>query len=332
MKVASFFAGIGSFDLGLTRAGHEIVYACEIEPFARSVYAARFWREPEGKDINDVRPEAIPDADLWCGGFPCQDLSTAGRRAGIVAGARSGLVWRFLDLAAERGPEWVLLENVPGLLTGRDDEDGDEVAAGDPAGRPGMGTAGGSVSWFGSLLGALAERGYVGAWRVLDARYFGVPQRRRRVFLLARRAGDGPDPGEVLLEPEGRRRSPATRRAEGPRAPGGAAGGVGVASSLTSSYHGQPRGGDGGDNLIPEVARPLTARNAAAVSQRDGDGAVEHCEACVIVLPCGRSAHIEAGYARGCGSRLFVLMPEPAGVTLGFEGVGRSLPPRRDGP
>lgn len=278
MKVASFFAGIGGFDLGLSRAGHEIVYACEIDPFARSVYAARFGQVPRGEDIERVKAEEIPDADLWCGGFPCQDLSTAGKRAGITAGARSGLVWRFLDLAAVRKPEWILLENVPGLLNGRDDED-DGEPAGAPAGRAGMGAAGGPVSWFGAILGALAELGYVGAWRVLDARHFGVPQRRRRVFLLARRAGNGPDPGEVLLEPEGRRRDLAASRAAGPRASAGAARGAhefgGFSTPLgsrTGGARGDPWGSDG--SLIPETARALTARNTVAVSQRDGDGDV----------------------------------------------------------
>jgi DNA (cytosine-5)-methyltransferase 1 len=92
VKFASFFSGIGGFELGLTRAGHECVWACEIDPFARAVYQARFGRAP-AEDVTRVSPEEIPEADLWCGGFPCQDLSTAGKRAGLGAGTRSGLVW-----------------------------------------------------------------------------------------------------------------------------------------------------------------------------------------------------------------------------------------------
>ena len=106
LKFFDWFAGIGGFRLGLEQAGHTCVGACEINKHARKIYAARFGHEPMFGDINLVRPEEIPEADLWCGGFPCQDLSTAGRRAGI-GGARSGLVWKLLELveALENGPK-----------------------------------------------------------------------------------------------------------------------------------------------------------------------------------------------------------------------------------
>lgn len=104
-------------------------------------------------------------ATLWTGGFPCQDLSIAGKRRGL-AGGRSGLAFAYLDLVARHLPPWVLLENVPGLLSSNRGRD------------------------LAVLLGRLAELGYGVGWRVLDARYFGVAQRRRRVFILASR-----DPG-----------------------------------------------------------------------------------------------------------------------------------------
>lgn len=179
MRAASWFAGIGGFDLALRRAGHEVVGACEIDPFARKVYAARFVVPPWFRsDINEVVPDAIPEADLWCGGFPCQDLSVAGKRDGF-SGARSGIVWRWLDLAAGCRPRWILMENVPGMLS---------VDGG---------------AGFGALIARLDELGYVGAWACLDARHFGVPQRRRRIFILACRAGIG-DPGAVLALTESR--------------------------------------------------------------------------------------------------------------------------------
>lgn len=272
MKVASFFAGIGGFDLAFRNAGHDIVYACDIDPFARAVYAARFGYEPQGRDINDVRASDIPEASIWVGGFPCQDLSTAGKRGGIHA-ERSGLIWRFLELARERRPEWILLENVPGLLSGRDvgsgDEDVDEAATD-------------AVSWFGTLLGALAQLGFVGSWRVLDARFFGVPQRRRRVFILARRAGSGPDPAAVLFEPEGVRGRAATGGASGPRTAGTLTARAGkgcdsdgngrepvaVAATVSASAghhgHSSPRG-DGTDNLVAafDLAQVTSAANRA---------------------------------------------------------------------
>jgi DNA (cytosine-5)-methyltransferase 1 len=240
---ADFFSGIGGFRLGLERAGHRCVFSCEIDPFARRVYGARFGREPEAEDIRAVTPETIPEADLWCGGFPCQDLSTAGRRVGIK-GERSGLIWKLLDLARERRPRWLLLENVPGLLTGRDaEDDGADVS---PEGRADVEAAGDVVSWFGTLLGAMDQLGYDVSWRVLDARFFGVPQRRRRVFILAGRAGERTHPGTLLLEREGRGGNPASRRAARARAAGGPQGGSGVAG--------------GGDALIvPPVAATLTS-------------------------------------------------------------------------
>lgn len=202
MRFVDWFAGIGGFRLGLERAGHSCVWSCEINPFSRAVYAARFGAPPEAEDVTRVEAAEIPEADLWTAGFPCQDVSTAGLRGGLGA-SRSGLVWTLLDLAAEARPKWILLENVPGLLQFRDG--------------------------FGELLARLDDLGYVGAWRVLDAQFFGVPQRRRRVFILAGRAGEC-RPDEVLLEPEGvRGRAPSRRKtrsgaAEG--AHGGAGGGV----------------------------------------------------------------------------------------------------------
>lgn len=223
MKFVDWFAGIGGFRLGLERAGHACAWSCELAAFPRAVYAKRFGLAPEGEDICGVRAADIPDADLWCGGFPCQDLSTAGSKVGIN-GERSGLVWRLLALAGERRPEWILLENVANLLTGTDGplEPDDEAVGAD---------ADDLVSWCGVLLGALVELGYVGSARVLDARYFGLAQKRRRVFILARRSGEGARPGAVLLEPESRgwdRPEGRASRAKAPRAvPVGAAGGGG---------------------------------------------------------------------------------------------------------
>jgi site-specific DNA-cytosine methylase len=145
-----------------------------------------------------------PACDLLVGGFPCQDLSVAGRRAGL-AGERSGLFFEFARVAAALLPAggWVLLENVPGLLSSHGGRD------------------------FALILATLADLGVHDlAWRVLDSRHFGVPQRRRRVYLLGRRAR-GRRAAEVLLEPESGGGDFAAGRAAGEDAAAPLGGGAG---------------------------------------------------------------------------------------------------------
>lgn len=160
--VASFFAGIGGFDLGFERAGFQVVFQCEKDAFCQKVLRKHWTDVPLHEDIGNLAAADIPEADVWTAGFPCQDLSLAnqGRRKGLN-GERSGLFDRFADLAREFPPEWIVLENVPGLLNSHDGDD------------------------FRHVLSTLDELGYCLAWRVLDAQHFGTPQRRRRVFVVA---------------------------------------------------------------------------------------------------------------------------------------------------
>lgn len=163
LKVASFFAGIGGFDLGLEKAGMEIVFQCEINKFCQKVLQTHWPKIPLYGDIDKVMPEDIPvDAKVWCGGFPCQDLSLAnqGKRKGLE-GERSGLFYKYAELIGSRKPRWVIIENVPGLLNSHQGKD------------------------FQILLEKLDELGYGVSWRVFDAKYFGTPQRRRRVYIVA---------------------------------------------------------------------------------------------------------------------------------------------------
>lgn len=161
MKVASFFSGIGGFDLGLERAGMEVVFQSEINTFGQKVLRRHWPNVMLNTDINLLTANEIPHAELWCGGFPCQDLSLAnqGKRKGLN-GNRSGLFYKFAKLLQERLPEWVILENVPGLLNSDDGAD------------------------FRILLQTMDELGYGISWRILDAKYFGTPQRRRRVYIV----------------------------------------------------------------------------------------------------------------------------------------------------
>lgn len=157
MKVGSLFSGVGGFDLGLERAGMEVVWQVENDKQAQSVLK-QHW--PNAKVYGDVRDcTTLPPADLICGGFPCQDVSVAGNRAGLD-GDRSGLWFEFHRIIGDIAPRWVLVENVCGLLSSNGGRD------------------------MGVVLRGLEQLGYGWAYRVLDSQYFGVPQRRRRVFIV----------------------------------------------------------------------------------------------------------------------------------------------------
>ena len=212
MNVGSLFSGIGGMDHGLHRAGFQHRFFCESDEWRRRVLAEHWPGVPIHEDVRDVgraqcsngparetgrssvalvehqdepdgelgRPDqrgvrgiagGVPGDEtggiqLLCGGFPCQDLSVAGQRRGL-AGDRSGLFFEFARIIDLVRPRWVLVENVPGLLSSNGGRD------------------------FGVVVGTLADLGYGVGWRVLDSRFFGVPQRRRRVFIVgAKSVGD----------------------------------------------------------------------------------------------------------------------------------------------
>ena len=182
MRYLSTFSGIEAASVAWHPLGWEPVGFSEIDPFASAVLEHRFPGVPNYGDITKhpdwgLEPGSV---DLLVGGSPCQAFSVAGLRKGLDD-PRGQLTLVYLQLAARLQPEWIVWENVPGVLSA----DGGRA--------------------FSAFLGALAELGYGFAYRVLDARHFGVPQRRRRVFLVARRAGDWQSCAKVLLEPQGLR-------------------------------------------------------------------------------------------------------------------------------
>ena len=164
LRVAGLFAGIGGIELGLHAAGHESVFLCEIDPGATRVLEAQFGLSV-APDITALGE--LPTVDLVAAGFPCQDLSQAGRTRGI-GGKQSGLVDHVFRLLEGSTSEirWLLLENVPFMLQ----------------------LDRGRAMRF--LTERLAALGYTWAYRVVDARSFGLPQRRQRVILLASREAD----------------------------------------------------------------------------------------------------------------------------------------------
>lgn len=173
LTVVGLFAGVGGIELGLARAGHETGTLCEIDPRAQAVLRAHFANITIREDVLMMR--RLPTTDVLAAGFPCQDLSQAGVTAGI-RGKQSGIVDHLLDLLAKGpGPTWVLLENVPFMLHLH---------------------RGAAMAHLTTSLGRL---GYTWAYRVVDTHAFGLPQRRKRVYVLASKTQD---PRPVLLEQE----------------------------------------------------------------------------------------------------------------------------------
>lgn len=160
-----FFSGIGGFRRGLELAGMKCVGFCEKDKFAVRSYRAMYDTEGEwyGEDITKLRPDDIPQADVWTAGSPCQNVSIAGGRSGLH-GERSGLFFQFADLlkgkAEENKPEWIILENVKGLLSSH-------------------------AGWdFLEYLAELVEAGYDVEWQVFNSKDYGVPQNRERVYTI----------------------------------------------------------------------------------------------------------------------------------------------------
>ena len=188
-RMLSLFSGIGGFDLAADRSGIRVIAHSENYAPSAKLLAQRW---PEAKQLGDITQvteeeyRGLGAIDLVTAGWPCQDLSVAGNRAGL-AGARSGLWSEVVRALAVLRPRWFVGENVPGLLSSKGGRD------------------------FGTVLRDLGELGYGWAYRVLDARYFGVAQRRRRVLIVGC-LGDPASAAEVLLEPEGGEWHPSARR------------------------------------------------------------------------------------------------------------------------
>ena len=160
MRVLDLFSGIGGFSLGLERAGMTTAMFCEIEPFCRRVLAKHWPGVPIHDDVRTMGAELLARhgvaVDLVCGGFPCQDLSVAGKGAGLT-GSRSGLWFEYLRVIEETRPRWVVIENVPALRSRGLD----------------------------IVLGGLAALGYDAEWHCIPAAAVGAPHRRDRVWIVA---------------------------------------------------------------------------------------------------------------------------------------------------
>lgn len=167
MKFIDFFSGIGGFHSGLERAGMECIGWCEFDKFAQASYRAMYNTDDLwfGSDVTKVKGKDLPKADLWTFGFPCQDISIAGKQKGIKEGTRSGLfyeIMRLIDECEENKPQWIMCENVKNLLS--------------------IDGGGG----FLAVVSEMAERGYSIEWKVYNSKDYGVPQNRERVYIVGR--------------------------------------------------------------------------------------------------------------------------------------------------
>jgi DNA (cytosine-5)-methyltransferase 1 len=234
MTFGSLFAGIGGMDLGLERAGMQCKWQVEIDPFCQKVLTKHWPEVPKYGDIREVNWTDVEAVDLIAGGFPCQDVSSAGHRKGIT-GPRSGLWAEYFRLICEFRPKYVLVENVAGLLN-----------------------AGGMQR----VLGDLASIGMDAEWESISASHLGAPHHRQRIFILGHANGNGRDAVQVL----GNRKTPfkfwdGYSLYRGPDAPGvwplpyGRV--FGVADGLSAGLDGL-RGY--GNAVVPQVAEWIGRR------------------------------------------------------------------------
>lgn len=169
LRVLDLFAGFGGFSLGLEKTGgFETVAFCEISLYPRLVLAKNWTEVPQYDDVRTLTAQRLAAdglaVDVITGGFPCQDISVAGKQAGIAEGTRSGLWSECIRLVSELRPRFAIFENVANLLAG-------------PSGQPGK--------WFSRILSDLASIGYDAEWENIPASALGAPHRRERVWLVA---------------------------------------------------------------------------------------------------------------------------------------------------
>lgn len=201
MKYLSVCSGIEAATSAWHHLGWEPVAFSEIEPFPSAVLQHHYPNVPNWGDMTQYKTWPDATIDLLVGGTPCQSFSVAGLRKGLED-PRGNLMLTFLGIADRYRPKYIVWENVPGVLSSNGGKD------------------------FGSFLGALGELGYGWAYRVLDAQWFGVAQRRRRVFVVGC-LGDQRRAAEVLFESESVSRNPAPSRTKGQGAAADVAGSLG---------------------------------------------------------------------------------------------------------
>jgi DNA (cytosine-5)-methyltransferase 1 len=181
MKIGSLFSGYGGLDLAVSKLTNaEVAWHCEWEDAPSQILEAHFPNVPNYRDVSKVDWDSVEPVDILTGGFPCQDLSLAGKRAGMQEGTRSGLWSEFHKAITILKPKMVIIENVRGLLSAKADsgmEYGTEIME--------QAQRGTVLRALGAVLGDLADIGYDAKWTGLRASDAGAPHQRFRVFIVA---------------------------------------------------------------------------------------------------------------------------------------------------
>ncbi len=275
MNFVDFFAGIGGIRLGLEQAGHKCVGFCEFDKYARTAYKAMYDTEGEWEnhDVRTVKPYDVPTADLWCFGFPCQDISVAGKQKGLQEGERSGLFYEIMRLLAGRRkedrPRWLLVENVKNLLSIGNGFD------------------------FARLLCEVGGHGYTLQWDTLNSKNFGVPQNRERVFIVGYlgnirgrevfplRPADGENPCELNEITQGLSMAYRVYNPDGiSKTLAAVGGGAGAKTGLYAVKVLKPYGSTSGTcglSIIENetgVAAPCAARDYKGISRNDSNAVI----------------------------------------------------------
>ena len=258
MKLGGLFSGIGGFELAWTQLGHEVAWMCEIDRNARKVLAERFPGVPIYEDVEQLDPSEVEAVDVLTGGSPCQGFSVAGTRSGLEHGESRLFAdyIRIMDGLAERGLQWALWENVPGVLSIQND-DGERTF--EHVVTALVGTTVPVRLGQGRWNTGLADGGgRAVAWRVLDSRHFGVAQRRRRVFACVAFGGVAADrAGRALLaKSEGVSGDSAAGWTEGEGVAGSTTDGVGVPSvarTLKARADGSWTADGMGNEIVPQA-------------------------------------------------------------------------------
>lgn len=280
MRYLDVCAGISASTVAWKPLGWDAAAYSEIEAAPRAVLAHHYPGTPLHSDFTTIQGDEYGPVDLLVGGTPCQDFSVAGLRAGL-AGDRGNLSLEFLRLADRARPRWVVWENVPGVLS----IDGGRA--------------------FGAILGGLGELGYGFAYRVLDAQFFGVPQRRRRVFVVGC-AGDWRGAAAVLSERHSLSGHPAPRREAG--APVAALTSAGVGTCGADDNQGQA------GHLIATTGETAHCLNAG------GMGRLDYETETMVIMERGRNGEPNLEW-RADGTANAILTPNGGRGGLGVGAV-----------